>query len=220
MENPLLGQEPLPQFLKIRPEHAEPAVRELLLANRARLEALAAVDRPTFASVVEPMEELHHRTSRTWSPVSHLNAVLNSEALRASYNACLPLLSAYYTDLAQSEPLFQAYRRVSEEEGARLAPVQRQLIEHRVRDFRLAGVGLTRRAQGALQDRDARADAAAGEVRGERARCDQRLDAPGHRARPAGRPERDAHRAGARAAPRNGGSTAGCSPSISRPTSR
>ena len=143
MENPLLGQEPLPQFLKIRPEHAEPAVRELLLANRARLEALAALDRPTFASVVEPMEELHHRTSRTWSPVSHLNAVLNSEALRASYNACLPLLSAYYTDLAQSEPLFQAYRRVSEEEGERLAPVQRQLIEHRVRDFRLAGVGLS-----------------------------------------------------------------------------
>ena len=143
MENPLLGQEPLPQFLKIRPEHVEPAVRELLLANRARLEALAAVDRPTFASVVEPLEELHHRTSRTWSPVSHLNAVLNSEALRASYNACLPLLSAYYTDLAQSEPLFQAYRHVSEEEGARLAPVQRQLIEHRVRDFRLAGVGLT-----------------------------------------------------------------------------
>ena len=182
MENPLLGQEPLPQFLKIRPEHAEPAVRELLLENRARVEVLAALDRPTFASVVEPMEELHHRTSRTWSPVSHLNAVLNSEALRASYNACLPLLSAYYTDLAQSEPLFAGLpARAAREEGAQLAPVQRQLIEHRVRDFRLAGVGLSARAQGALQDRDARAHAAAGEVRGERARCDQRLDAPRHR---------------------------------------
>jgi oligopeptidase A len=143
MDNPLLGQEPLPQFLKIRPEHVEPAVRELLQANRARVEALATDPRPTFASVVEPMEELHHRTSRTWSPVSHLNAVLNSEALRAGYNACLPLLSAYYTDLAQSEPLFRAYRRVSEEQAEDLGPVQRQLLEHRVRDFRLAGVGLS-----------------------------------------------------------------------------
>jgi oligopeptidase A len=142
MQNPLLGQEPLPQFLKIRPEHVEPAVRELLLQNRARLEELATQEQPTFASVVEPMEELQHRISRTWSPVSHLNAVLNSDALRAGYNACLPLLSAYQTDLAQSEPLFRAYRTVAEQQGAALGPAQRQLLAHRVRDFRLAGVGL------------------------------------------------------------------------------
>src|SRR5579863_903119 len=142
MANPLLDQQALPQFVQIRAEHVEPAVRELLDANRARVEELAATTDPTFASVVEPLEELHHRTSRTWSPVSHLNAVLNSDALRAGYNACLPLLSAYHTDLAQSEPLFRAYRRVAEQQGAHLAPVQRQLLEHRVRDFRLAGVGL------------------------------------------------------------------------------
>jgi oligopeptidase A len=142
MENPLLGQEPLPQFLKIRPEHVEPAVRELLSENRARIEELAQQSDPTFASVVEPLEELQHRISRTWSPVSHLNAVLNSDALRAGYNACLPLLSAYQTDLAQSEPLFRAYRTVAEAEGEALAPAQRQLLVHRVRDFRLAGVGL------------------------------------------------------------------------------
>ncbi len=143
MANPLLGQDPLPQFRQIRPEHVEPAVRELLSANRARIGELASLPRPTFASVVEPLEELHHRITRTWSPVSHLNAVLNSDALRAGYNACLPLLSAYQTDLAQSEPLYRAYRTIAAEEGAALAPVQRRVIEHAVRDFRLAGVGLT-----------------------------------------------------------------------------
>jgi oligopeptidase A len=143
MGNPLLGQEPLPQFMQIRPEHVEPAVRELLTANRARIGELASQARPTFANVVEPLEELHHRISRTWSPVSHLNAVLNSDALRAGYNACLPLLSAYQTDLAQSEPLFRAFRTIAEQEGAAHAPVQRSVIEHAVRDFRLAGVGLS-----------------------------------------------------------------------------
>ena len=142
MENPLLGQEPLPQFLKIRPEHVLPAVQELLAENRARIEELALQSTPTFASVVEPLEELQHRISRAWSPVSHLNAVLNSDALRAGYNACLPLLSAYQTDLAQSEPLFNAYRTVADQQGEALAPAQRQLLVHRVRDFRLAGVGL------------------------------------------------------------------------------
>jgi oligopeptidase A len=142
MENPLLGQEPLPPFALIRPEHVEPGVRELLTRGRARIEQLAALAKPTFATVVEPLEELQHQVSRTWSPVSHLNAVLNSDALRAGYNACLPLLSAYQTDLAQSESLYHAYRTIAEEEGAALAPVQRQVIEHALRDFRLAGVGL------------------------------------------------------------------------------
>jgi oligopeptidase A len=92
--------------------------------------------------VVEPLEELHHRISRVWSPVSHLNAVLNSEPLRASYNACLPLLSAYQTDLAQSEPLYRAYEGISRREGEALGPVERRVVEHALRDFRLAGVGL------------------------------------------------------------------------------
>src|SRR6266513_116520 len=142
MENPLLGEQPLPQFLQIRPEHVEPAVREVLTQNRARLEALASLPLPTFATLIEPLEELQHRIARTWSPVSHLNAVLNADALRSGYNACLPLLSAYQTDLAQSEPLFIAYRTVADQEGGALAPVQRQVIEHALRDFRLAGVGL------------------------------------------------------------------------------
>jgi oligopeptidase A len=142
MENPLLALAQLPAFAVIRPEHVEPAMREVLAAGRARIDELAALDQPTFAAVVAPLEELHHRVSRVWSPVSHLNAVLNSEPLRASYNACLPLLSAYQTDLAQSEPLYRAYEGISKREGPALGPVERRVVEHTLRDFRLAGVSL------------------------------------------------------------------------------
>jgi oligopeptidase A len=142
MDNPLLGDDPLPRFVQIRPEHVEPAVREILNRNRARLDELASLSQPTFATFVEPLEELQHGVQRAWSPVSHLNAVVNSDALRAGYNACLPLLSAYRTDLTQSEPLFRAYRTIAERDAQLLAPEQRRVIEHAVRDFRLAGVGL------------------------------------------------------------------------------
>ncbi len=142
MDNPLLAAEPLPPFPRIRPEHVEPAVREALSGARVRLDRIAAQAPPTFAGVVEPLEELQHGISRTWSPVSHLNAVLNSEALRSAYNNCLPLLSGYQTDLAQSEPLYRAYRTIEERQGAALDPVQRRVLEHALRDFRLAGVGL------------------------------------------------------------------------------
>jgi oligopeptidase A len=142
MQNPLLAETALPAFNSIRPEHAEPAIRELLASNRARIEKLAALADPSFATLVEPLEELEHRLSRTWSPVSHLNAVANSEPLRASYNACVPLLSAYHTDVAQNEALYRAYRAISEREQHALGPVERRVVEHTLRDFHLAGVGL------------------------------------------------------------------------------
>jgi oligopeptidase A len=142
MQNPLLGNAPLPPFARIRPEHVEPAIRELLTEHRARIGRLAALENPTFSTVVEPLEELQHRLTRTWSPVSHLNAVLNSGELRSSYNACLPLLSDYQTDLSQSEPLYAAYRAIAAQEAEALEPVQQRVIDHALRDFRLAGVGL------------------------------------------------------------------------------
>ena len=140
--NPLLAESTLPNFTQIRPQHIEPAIRELLDYCRARLAAIAAVPDPSFATVVLPLEELRHRLARAWSPVSHLNGVMNSEALRAAHNACLPLLSEYYTDLSQSEPLYQAYQYIREHEGAKLDAEQLAVLERTLRDFRLAGVAL------------------------------------------------------------------------------
>ncbi len=142
MDNPLLDRGPPPAFADIRPEHIEPALRAVLDQNRARIAELAALPDPTFASVVEPLEEMQHRLTRVWSPAGHLNAVMNTPSLREAYNACLPLLTAYQTDLAQSEPLYRAYQRIAEREGPSLTPTQRRVLEHALRDFRLAGVGL------------------------------------------------------------------------------
>jgi len=140
--NPLLGDAPLPRFDAIRPEHVEPAVRATLAAQRARLTEIAALPAPTFDTVVVPLEEMRHRLARLWSPVGHLNGVLNSEALRSAYNSCLPLLSEYSTDLAQSEPLYRAYLCIREREHATLDDEQRAVLERALRDFRLAGVAL------------------------------------------------------------------------------
>jgi oligopeptidase A len=132
----------LPEFASIRPEEIEPTIRSLLADQRAQIRAIEGIANPTFASVVEPLEQLQHQLSRTWSPISHLNGVQNSEALRTSYNACLPLLSEYQTDLGQSEPLYRAYQTILANEGERLTRVQRRVIEQTLRDFRLSGVGL------------------------------------------------------------------------------
>jgi len=69
--------------------------------------------------------------------------VLDSEPLRAAYNACLPKLSVYHTELGQHQGLFRAYRRIADSpEYARLDSAQRKVIDDALRDFRLSGVTL------------------------------------------------------------------------------
>src|SRR6202162_1518373 len=141
-DNPLLQDTALPRFDAITPEQIEPAIARLIAEQRASVAQIEAEPNPSFHNVVEPLEELQHRLSRVWSPIGHLNAVMNCEALRTAYNACLPLLSEYHTDLAQSERLYRAYAHVSERESKSLDGVQREVIEHALREFRLAGVAL------------------------------------------------------------------------------
>jgi len=132
----------LPIFSAIKPAEVQGKLKALLDANRAELERLLATDTPTWDSVVVPLEEMQHRLSRTWSPIGHMNGVVNSDELRAAYNACLPLLTAWNTELAQNERLYRAYETVLKNEGERLTPGQRKLLENALRDFRLAGVAL------------------------------------------------------------------------------
>jgi oligopeptidase A len=132
----------LPAFSAIRADQIEQQIRALLNENRTQLTALLASGANTWDTLVVPLEEMHHRLARTWSPIGHMNAVVNTDELRAAYNACLPLLTAWYTDLAQNEALYRAYETVLAQEGARLSPAQRKLLENALRDFRLAGVAL------------------------------------------------------------------------------
>ena len=142
MANPLLTDFALPPFQSIAAQHAEPAIRELLEENRRELQRLLASGASGWDGIVAPLERMHHRLSRAWSPIGHLNGVLNSDELRAAYNACLPLLTAYHTELGQNARLCAAYQLVNDNEGERLQPDQRKLISNALRDFRLAGVSL------------------------------------------------------------------------------
>jgi len=142
VNNPLLDIESLPAFDRIEAAHARPALEQVLAENRARLAQLTAQTNPTFASLVIPVEELSYRLSRVFSPIGHLNAVANSEAMREAYNECVPLLTAYSSELGQNAALYAGYSYVLEHEGERLDPAQRKVLEHALRDFRLAGVDL------------------------------------------------------------------------------
>ncbi len=142
--NPLLDTSGLPAFSRIKPEHLEPAIDTVLAENRQRIQELLDQNSDyTWDNLAQPLEELEERLGRVWSPASHMNSVVNSEALRQAYNACLPKLSEYASELGQNEALYQAFKAIRDREDyARLEPAQQKIIANTLRDFRLSGVEL------------------------------------------------------------------------------
>lgn len=144
MTNPLLENYELPPFSRIEASQVLPAVRHILDESRSAVDALLERGGPfTWANLVESLDDLDDRLNKAWSPVGHLNAVMNSEALREAYNTSLPSLSEYATEMGQNAALYAAFREVAEgEEYARLDTAQRKVVDNALRDFRLSGVAL------------------------------------------------------------------------------
>jgi oligopeptidase A len=144
MQNPLLEDHLLPPFSRIQPEHMEPAVRHLIERNKASIDALVADETARdWDSLLAPIEELEDELARCWSPISQLNAVCNSEAVRTAYNKCLAMLSEYTTWLGQHSALCAAYQRVADSpEFPHFDTARQTTVRHALRDFKLAGVSL------------------------------------------------------------------------------
>ena len=142
--NPLLDDSILPHFAAIKPEHVRPAVDAMLADYRARIDALIADPTPrTFANTMLPQEALEHRSERVWSPVSHLHAVRDSDALRAVYAPAEEALSDFGAELGQNRELYAAVKAVRDHaQFSSLPRAAQTLVEHSLRDFRLSGVAL------------------------------------------------------------------------------
>lgn len=144
MNDPLPYPVDLPAFSALDTDHIEPSIRKLIARNKAEIaRLLAGAERYSVDNLLRPIEELDDELSRAFSPVSHLNSVCNTDALRAAYNACLPLLSEYSTWMGQHRQLYDAYCQIAEgDEADRLDAAQRRALDNALRDFRLAGVAL------------------------------------------------------------------------------
>ncbi|MFC6476187.1 oligopeptidase A [Pseudomonas asuensis] len=143
--NPLLQPYDLPPYSAIKPESVEPAIDQILADNRAAIAELLKTQKenPTWQGLVVAFDELNDRLGQAWSPVTHLNAVCNNPELRTAYEACLPKLSAYSTEIGQNKDLFEAYRKLSESEEAKgFDAAQKKILDNALRDFRLSGIDL------------------------------------------------------------------------------
>jgi oligopeptidase A len=143
-DNPLLDFSHLPRYGSIRPEHVAPAIDELLGQNRALIAELTAVGAPqTWEAFAEPLESANDRLGRAWGVVAHLHAVDDNPAIRDAYNANLPKITRYYTELAQNLDLYANFKALrASQEFSQLSPARRRIVDNNLRDYRLGGAEL------------------------------------------------------------------------------
>ncbi|NOQ15190.1 MAG: oligopeptidase A [Methyloprofundus sp.] len=149
MTNPLLTDSELPLFSQIKAEHVEPAIEQLLTEARAAVEQCLMENKTyRWENLIEPLEQVEDKINKAWSPVSHMNSVVNNDELRDAYNACLPKLSAYSTEMGQHKGLFKAYESIAASDTyAQLDTAQKKVIQNALRSFRLSGVDLDEEKQ-------------------------------------------------------------------------
>lgn len=142
--NPLLDFSDLPRFNDIKPEHVTPAI-DLLIAQASAV--VAELEAPsadvTWDNFVIPLEEATEQLGRAWGVVSHLNNVVDTPELRATYNDNQPKVTEFWTALAQNEALFAKYKAIRASSAyAALSAARKRIVENALRDFRLGGAEL------------------------------------------------------------------------------
>jgi oligopeptidase A len=142
--NPLLDFSGLPRFDTIRPEHVAPAITALLAEGRSLIERLTGEGVPaSWDAFAAPLNDGTEKLSRAWGVVGHLHSVNDIPEWREAYNAMLPEVTRFYTELGQNLALFNKFKAIRERSDfAALSAAQQQIIAHEIRDFRLSGAEL------------------------------------------------------------------------------
>ncbi len=152
LNNPLLEPAELPAFSKIEPGMIKPAIETLIERNREEISRLTTDTEKNWDGLIKPLELMNDRLDKAWSPVRHLNSVKSNPELRDAYNACLPLLSEYATEISQNHDLYEGYRAIADSADFEdFSAARKKTVTDALLHFRLGGVELEGEARSRYQ---------------------------------------------------------------------
>lgn len=142
--NPLLDIEFRIPFDRIRTEHIDPAIHELLRDARERIERIIGDREPrTFVSTMTEYDSITEGLEYAMGIVKHLESVATTPELRAAYNRVQPLVSAFYSEIPLNEGLWRAFQAYAETEDAKsLTGTRKRFLTKTIDYFRRHGAGL------------------------------------------------------------------------------
>ncbi len=140
--NPLETVAQFPDYHRIRPEHALPAVQRLCQEAKEAIR-LQTEQGDTNTETYEKIEGINDWISKAWSPIAHLHSVTNTAEWRKAYADCQPIISQFSAEMSQHSGLYRFYCGLRDDAAfSRYAPEYQKLVTDAIRDFELSGVNL------------------------------------------------------------------------------
>jgi len=120
--------------------------------NNKTIEKLLQQEPKTYANFVKPLEMMEEDLEEFFTPLSHLNAVNNSQKTQEVYTDALPIITEYSTKLSQNIAIYNAYKTIFNEEAKSLNDEQKRVLELNIQNFELSGAHLDKNTKTRLQE--------------------------------------------------------------------
>ncbi len=152
-DNVLLHLTDEPCFSDIQTADIRPALETAMQEARAAIAEIKAQPETTWLNTVERLTDITERVGRRWGVVSHLNSVVDTPQLRAEYNALMPEVTVFFTEIGQDIELYERFKAIKASDGyAKLDAAQQTKLAHDLRDFMLSGAELPQDKQAQLAE--------------------------------------------------------------------
>ena len=145
MQNPLLSMgRDVPAYNQILPEHIQPAINALLTKAYDVLKDVENLQgTPSWANLIEPLEEVNESLGRAWGVVNHLTSVIDSPELRSAHATMIPEVTAFSSYFSQNLNIFEKVKTLKlSSEWQTLSKAQQKSVNNTIRDFQLGGAEL------------------------------------------------------------------------------
>ncbi len=120
--------------------------------NRNSIETLLKIEDKSYQTFIKPFEMIDERLDQLFTPLSHINAVKNSELSQKVYSDAIPLMSAYGTEIGQNLAIYEAFKSIKSHEYESLDEQQRRVVDLNILHFELSGAHLDEKSKERLKE--------------------------------------------------------------------
>ena len=114
----------------------------LIKTNHQTIDTLLAIPQKTYDNFVRPFDLMEEDLELLFTPLSHINAVKNSEESQRVYADALPILTDYSTFVGQNLDIYEAFKTIKANEYNALTTEERRILDLNILHFELAGAHL------------------------------------------------------------------------------
>lgn len=119
----------------------------LLNKQRSIIDTLTKSSEYCYNKILKPLQDLDEELGLFFTPLSHLNSVMNSEETQKAYEESLPLLSRFGSEMAQNVALFKKIEQIKAD-----SEEAKTVVKHDIRDFVLSGVNLPEKEKKRMEE--------------------------------------------------------------------